>query len=508
MESFESAAFSSATPRGPRLRVMSGGEHTPLPHSLEAEERFLACCLLDPGLVARGRSLLLLARHFYDPKHGIIWAKMCDLAATNLPVTISVLAEELKVSDQLEQVGGYAFLAQVSSTSPTSLEGMRFLERVLDYALIRQGIRESRTAGEALAGWTGEAVEGMLGKFALTFQRMSDFAMRRKRTSQLEIAQKARAAAADVAAGRVDKSRWLHLGGLPYADAAFLAYDTKNEDWLNLIAGPPSGGKSTLLRQHLGHNVIAGKRVVVFLLETSTRSWLQRLAGMFAGVNVRELDQEPKERIAHFDEWMAHIEGWMETYLWVFDDIFFLEDIESQVRAINRRLIEKDLAAGVAPELVRGLDAVGGDYLQLLDTREKFKQREQQVAYISRCLKRLHKGIDVPGFWAVQLNRGPRAEGRRPKLTDLRESGALESDADSVLMLHTPEESKAGIKQDGTRSEDEVELIQAKRRNGPRDVYVDLIFKKRWGRYEEAAKGGVRPGMPKPKNGYKREGAA
>lgn len=511
---FESAPAPRG-PRGPHLHVVPpGGGHQPLPHSLEAEQCFLGACFIDSALVARARALLLLPRHFYDQRHAVLWEKICEVAQDNHPVELSVVAEQLKLSGVLDRIGSYEFLAQISNSVPTTAVALRHLDLVLDYALVRQGIREARTAGEALAGWKGEVLEGALGKFALTFQRMADFALRRKRASQLELAQGARAAAAEVAAGRVDKSRWLHLGGLPYADGVFLAFDPRNEDWLILIAAPPSGGKSTLLRQHLGHQLLAGKRVVVFLLETSSRRWLQSLAAMFAGVNVRELDRELPEKVALFDQWMAQIEAWMETQLWVFDDVFFLEDIERQIRELHRQLREKDLAAhlaaGKTPEeaekLARGLDAVGGDYLQLLNTRDKFRQREEQIAFISRTLKRLHKGIDVPGFWCVQLNRAPRAEGRRPKLTDLRESGALEQDADAVLMLHTPEENKAGQKQDGSHAVDEVELIQAKRRNGPRDVYVELLCHKRWGRYDDATSAkGVRPGMPKPPGGYKRE---
>lgn len=507
-EQFSTFGAGARPPRGPRLRVMSPGDADDqrLPHSIEAEARFLSACFIDSSVVSRARAALLLPRHFYAQRHGVVWEKICVVAQANLPPTIDLVAEQLRLSGELESIGGFPFLAEVMAKEPTQLEATRHLELVLDYALVRQGIRESHTVAAALQAWSGEALDGMLGKFALTFQRMSDFALRRKRQSQVELAQAARLAAAESAAGKVDKSRWLHLGGLPYADNAFLPFDTRNEDWLILIAAPPSGGKSTFLRQHLGYQLVAGKRVVIFLLETSTRRWLQSLAAMFAGVNVRELDREPKERVAKFDEWMAYIETLMETQLWVFDDVFFLEDIERQVRELNRQLREKDLAAGLGEAQARGLDAVGGDYLQLLNTREKFRQREEQVAFMSRTLKRLHKGIDVPGFWCVQLNRSPRAEGRMPKLTDLRESGALEQDADGVLMLHTPEEARDGQKQDGSRTVDEVKLIQAKRRNGPRDVFVELLHHKRWGRYEDASQKGVRPGMPKPRDGYKREG--
>jgi len=494
--------------RGPRFRVVAGGGESPdrLPHSIETEQCLLSACFIDPAVAARCSAALLLPRHFYDHRHGVVWAKICEVAATGMPPSLDLVAEQIKLSGEFERIGGFEFLVALSQKMPTQLEAMRHLDLVLDYALVRQGIRESDTAAAALRGWAGENIDAIMGKFAVTFQRMSDFALRRKRTSLLDQARAARHAAAESAAGRVDKTRWLHFGGLPYADTALTPFDIRNEDWLIIIAAPPSGGKSTFLRQHLGHQLNHGKRIVVFLLETSTRRWLQSLAAMFAGVNVRDLEREPKERVKAFDDWMAHIETLMETQLWVFDDVFFLEDIERHVRELNRQLREKDIAAGVPEDKARGLDAVGGDYLQLLNTREKFRQREEQVAYMSRTLKRLHKGIDVPGFWCAQLNRSPRAEGRRPKLTDLRESGALEQDADCVLMLHTPEEAKDGQKQDGSRAVDETELIQAKRRNGPRDVAVDLLHHKRWGRYTDAKDNTPRAGMPKPRAGYKREG--
>lgn len=493
-----------------RLEVLEGGAAPSsgrvLPHSLEAEENLLASCLLDGrDVVARCALARLTPAAFYDPKHGILFEILLEMFSKNIPIGIDTLAEELKLRRQLDAVGGYAFLTQVSDRIPTTAQAGYFIERVREQGLLRAAIRDFTGVVEECFNFSGN-LDQLLGRCALKAQRLADFSLRAKQVSQVELAQQARLTAAAVADGKIDKSRWLHLGGLPYADQAFLPFDVRNEDWLTLVAAPPSGGKSTLLRQHVAHNLVDGKRFVVFLLETSARRWLQAMAAMFAGVNLRELDQEPRDRVKNFDGWMAEIEGWMETRLWIFDDVFFLEDIERQVRELNRRLREQDLAAGKPETEARGLDGVVGDYLQLLNTRERFRQREEQVAYMSRTLKRLHKGIDVPGFWAVQLNRAPRAEGRRPKLTDLRESGALEQDADRVHMLHTPAENKAGVAQDGTQLVDEVELIQAKSRNGPRDIFVDLMFHKRSGRYEDASpKGTPRPGAPKPAGGYKRE---
>jgi replicative DNA helicase len=201
------------------------------------------------------------------------------------------------------------------------------------------------------------------------------------------------------------------------------------------------------------------------------------------------------------------VTSWCDERLFVFDDLVFIEDIERQVRETDRLLRERDRAAGVPEEKVRGLDFVIIDYLQLMATREKIRVREEMVSHMVRTCQRMFKQLDICGLVASQLNRKARDEDRRPKLSDLRESGAIEQDAVRVWFVHTPPNDSAGIAQTGERSIDEIELIQAKSRNGPRDIICDLLFYKKQARYEEKSrKGDVRPGAPKPAGGYKREG--
>jgi replicative DNA helicase len=304
------------------------------------------------------------------------------------------------------------------------------------------------------------------------------------------------------------------FGGLPHTTAAFLPFDPNEEDWLVLLAGVPNGGKSTVLKQHVGHNLVAGRTFVVFLLEGSAKRWLMGIAALFAGVNLRELPETRAlfpEKAALFDEWMAWLESILEEQLWVYEDIFYVEDVERTVRELNRRVRERQVAAGVAEDKAHGLDGVLGDHLHLLKSRRddllKRGRDADVVAYCGRTLKLLAKDLHQSHFWAAQLNRSSRNEERRPRVSDLRESGTLEQDADAVLLIHTPADNKAGNKQDGNSSVHEVELIQGKRRNGPSNVAVDLLFHRKLGAYEEVTKS-ARPGMPKPQNGYKREGNA
>jgi replicative DNA helicase len=372
--------------------------------------------------------------------------------------------------------------------------------------VLREWLKESAAAMELCYGYSG-GLEDLLSKHAAKVQRMADFSRQSRRESLRDQAKAARAAALKAAAGQVDRSRWLTFG-LPHADACFQHFDVNNEDWYAIVAGPPSGGKSTVMRQVAGANCVEAKAGVVFLLETSLRRWLQALAAAFAHVDLRKLHELPKDRLAVFDQWMQTVEAWVEERLWIFDDIYHLEDIERVTREVNRRVTEQRIAAGADPATVHGLDFAIVDYLQLIDLREKFRgQREEKIGMISKGLKKLFKSVNITGLVGSQLNRKAREEGRHPRLTDLRESGSIEQDADVVLAVHTPAEDKSGAVQDGTRAVDEVELLQLKRRNGPRDVAVDLLFYKTQGRYVDAKGTSVaRPGLPKPPGGYKGKG--
>jgi replicative DNA helicase len=517
------ASDSSIQPqRQPRLRALEGG-HRPLPHDLDCERCAIASLFIDPNSVlARAELMQLTPEAFYLAAHRIIFEVAREMWRKNQPVAIDTVAAELRQRQLIDQVGGYATLVGISESAPTTAQASFFLEKVFELGLLRALIRDSAQAGEDAHAYTG-GLDELLGRVASKFQRLADFALRRNRKPQREVAASARAYAQLAMDGKLDRTRAMPFGGLPQVTTAFKPFDIREEDWLILIGALRSGGKSTIARQHIAHNLVAGKRFVVFLLETSRERWLNGIAGLFSGLSARAEDLEQArqlfpEKAQLFDEWAAWLESIMEEQLWIFDDIFYLEEIERQVREINRRVREKQLsvaiAAGKTPEeaekLAYGLDGVLGDHLHIVQTRKEFRgNREREVSHIGRTLKLLHKGLNVPGFWCAQLNRSSAKDDRRASLSDLRDSGTLEQDADCVLLLHRPSENKAGNKQDGDQATHEAELIQAKRRNGPANISADLLFHLRIGSFEETAKTSApRPGQPKPRGGYKREGGA
>src|SRR3954463_14682485 len=152
-----------------------------LPHSLEAEEYLLSCCLLDGAdVISRCLEARLRPESFYDPKHAIIFERLLDLYNRQVPADISVVAEELKTSRQLDAVGGYAFLAQVSSRIPTTAQATYFIERVREQSLLREIIRSATGAVEDCYNFSGgidEFVDQIEAKiFTVTQNRVSESA--------------------------------------------------------------------------------------------------------------------------------------------------------------------------------------------------------------------------------------------------------------------------------------------------------------------------------------------
>jgi replicative DNA helicase len=515
----------------PPFREIAGGlepdqpDRSP-PHSAEAEEHVLAVCLLDGetgGTIARCQREKLVPDAFYFPANRLIYDILLDLNKRGKPCTLEVLAEELKTRRQLEAVGGFAYLVQITGKIPTTAHAGYFIEKVREKFVLRKLIMGATDLVEKAYAFTG-GLDEFVSKHTLRLLKWADYVTRLNRPGQVEDAEAARKKVLEIQAGKVDKTRQL-VRGLPYADEVFGPYDVGNEDWFIVVAGGPSAGKSSRMREIAGYNccdavnpkgevVKAGKRGAVFLLETGSQRWRWALASTLSHVNLRMMLEEPKllapADLKKWNDWNDEITRWAGERLFVYDDVYYFEDIERTVRELDRSLREKEAtrlaAEGKDPATAHGLDFVVIDYLQLMTPREKIRMREEQVAYMSKGCKRLFKSLNLTGFVGSQLNRKARDEERRPRLSDLRESGAIEQDADGVEILYLPATDRSGQEQTGDRAIVEMELIAAKRRNGPANVAVDVLFHRTQTRFSDAPrKGDPRPGAPMPRDGYKRE---
>jgi replicative DNA helicase len=420
-----------------------------LPHSVEAEEYLLSCCLIDGAdVVARCLEARIGPESFFVPAHGIIFEKLRDLYGRQVPIDIAVLAEDLKVSRQLDAVGGYAFLTRVSGSIPTTAQAGYFIERVREQHLLREIIRSATGAAEDCYGFTGgidEFVDQIEARiFAVTQSRVNEGAkpMREPTKEAMNVVTKM----------MMKKGE---LTGVPsgFHDLDRLTFGFQRQEMIVLAARPSMGKTSFAL--NIAEHAVLPKRgeafsTLFFSLEMSAAQLALRMLCSRARVKMQALrdgllsknGDEQQRLLGAADEFSK--------------STLFIDDSSNlsimQLRAKARRVHARNKL---------GLIVV--DYLQLLSPVDSKVPREQQVAEASRGLKALAKELDVPVLVLSQLNRSSEKENRAPRLADLRESGSIEQDADVVLMLARPKDADEKFQV----AADSAELIVAKQRNGP-----------------------------------------
>jgi len=417
-----------------------------MPHSIEAEEYLISCCLLD-GADVVGKCLLAKIKpaSFYDPKHGIIYSTILELYVANKAIEISSVAEELKLGRQLDAVGGYAFLAQVSSRIPTTAQATFFIEKVIEQATLRSIIASATGVVEDCYGYSGGLEEFVAGIDQRMQRAMSDHLPEPVKTWPMAILE------AEVQANAM-------IGG---ADGGVMTFGLNDLDTilakgrrgeLIIVAARPGVGKSSLARHIVRKNAIAGLVVQMNSLEVPSRDIALQMASSESGVSLRELPRcHERDRATFFTALHAlKIPG-----LHVFDDDYSVGKIIARARALRP-------------------DVLVIDYLGLIHDCNpgKGETKAQAVGNVTKALKRLAIDMDIVIVLLAQLNRQSMTDGNRePRLDDLRDSGDIEQDADRVIFLHLPAANAAtGQSQNPNSSPlDEpsfyVNAIQAKGRN-------------------------------------------
>lgn len=394
------------------------------PHSIEAEEQLLSACLLDgQDILPRCIEAKIAPASFYVPANCLVFAKLLDLYNAGKPSELHVLAEELKTERQLDEVGGFPYLSRISTRVPTTAGAAYFIEKVRELALLREVIRACTGGVESAYGYTG-GIQEFADKierdiFAVTQQRVGDSAKlvsdpMKDAMHAFRLMAAKKAPQDGVLTGLADLDRVLF--GLKPAEMV-------------VLAGRPSCGKTALALNIAEHAAMPrrgpGMGVLVFSLEMSSPELCKRLLCARSRVNARLLRQgmvSPQE--------MAELENAEAEFS---RSRLYIDDASSptvmEIRAKARRV-----------HMRQPLGLIVVDYLQLIAASDKRAPREQQVAEASRNLKALAKELNVPVVVLAQLNRAAEQENRRPRLSDLRESGAIEQDADVVLMLSRPKE--------------------------------------------------------------------
>ena len=422
-----------------------------LPHSLEAEEYLLSCCLLDGGeVIARCLEARIRPESFYDAKHGIIFERLLDLYNRQAPIDVSVVAEDLKTAKQLDAVGGYAFLTQVSSRIPTTAQAGYFIDKVREQSLLREIIRSATGAVEDCYNFSGgidefvDQVESRI--FSVTQNRVAETAKPMREPTR---------EAMNVITKMLMKKGELTGVTSGFKDLDALTWGFQRQEMI-VLAARPSMGK-TSLALNFSEAAAMPRRgepvaTLVFSLEMSAAQLALRMLYSNARVNMKLLRDGLLSKNGEEQNRLVQTADEFSKAPIFIDDSSALSIV--QLRAKARRLHAR-----------HKLGFIIVDYLQLLSPTDAKMPREQQVAEASRGLKSLAKELDVPVLVLSQLNRSSEKENRVPRLSDLRESGSIEQDADVVLMLAQTREDRE--KGDSQVARDSMELVVAKQRNGP-----------------------------------------
>jgi replicative DNA helicase len=430
------------------------------PQNLDAERSVLGSILRD-NAAFDDVVQIVRAPNFYTDAHQKIFDACAKMREKGDAVDLVTLAEYLKEQKHLEDVGGYAYLAVLWDAAPTAANAVYYARIVRDKALVRNLIHASTEilrdaydqaapATELLEGAERKIFDiaqmGVTGQY-ITLQAALDEAYRRIDARAL----RGPTSVSGVPTGYVD---------LDEKTAGFQASE------LIIVAARPSVGKTAFSLNLVRNMVVQEQKAVFFVsLEQSRIELAERLLCSQGKVDSHRL------RKGHLNA--DDMQRLMEASDQLSQAKLFIDDSPAQgmlrIAANARRL-----------KMRHGLDIVFIDYLQLIEPDNKRDSRQEQVAAISRRLKFLAKELEIPVVALAQVNRSSEdRQDHRPRLSDLRESGSIEQDADTVMLLHRPDGEP------GQQGET-IDVIIAKQRNGPTDT-VTLTFVKPFMRFENFA---------------------
>ncbi len=444
------------------------------PQNVEAEQAVLGAVLLD------GQSLPTIMEHvrpedFYRAAHQKIFEAILDLAEQNQPVDLVTLTARMQDMKILEETGGVSYLAELANAVPTAANAEYYAQIVEEKSLLRRLIR---TATNIVADGYADAdnIGQMLDDAERRIMEISG-----RRTANGFVAIR------DVLMEVFERVEFLfhHKGGTTGIPSGFPDLDRMTSGFqksdLIIVAARPSVGK-TAFALNVAQNVSvrAKESVAIFSLEMSASQLVQRILCAESNVDATRMRTGKLEG----DDWekmtMA-ISTLSEANIYIDDSPSITV---SDIRAKCRRLKKE-----------KGLGMILIDYLQLIHGRGKSgENRQQEVSEISRTLKAIARELEVPVIALSQLSRGvEQRQDKRPMMSDLRESGSIEQDADIVAFLYrddyyNQESEKKNI----------IEIIIAKQRNGPVGT-VELVFLKNYNKFVSLDRGhGEMAGMQQP----------
>ncbi len=435
----------------------------PLPHNDEAERTVLGAVLVDNAAM-NAAAEVLTRDDFYRESHRRVFEAMAALSERSQPIDLVTLKEELSHGAALEAAGGVTYLAGL-------LDGVPRISNVLDWSRIvkeKAVLRNLIHASNRIVQSCYESDEDVATVLDQAEKSIFDIAERRVRQGFVGLREIVKESFRTI--DQLSQSKDL-ITGIP---TGFVDLDHKTSGLqkgdLIIVAARPAMGKTSLCLNIAQHAAIrAGETVGVFSLEMSKEQLVLRMLCSDARVDAHRLRTG---RLGEKD-WARLAKAYAElsTAPIYIDDSATLTPLE--MRAKCRRL-----------KAEHGLALVIVDYLQLVSSSGRVENRQQEISAISRSMKGLAKELSVPVIALSQLSRAPEARTeKRPQLSDLRESGAIEQDADVVMFIYREEEYKKSDENQGV-----AEIIIGKQRNGPTGT-IKLAFIREFTRFENIALG-------------------
>jgi len=431
-----------------------------IPHNVEAEEAVLGSLLIDPEALFHV-SPFLKGEDFYIQKNAWIYEAILALHERREPVDFVTLCDELERREQLEEVGGAAYITQLINAVPSAIH-VESYGHIVEQAAVRRRLISAASQIAQLAYQEAEEIDQTVDRAEQALFSVSQ----RRITRDLAPIQ-------EVMRRYYDRIEYLyaHQGeplGVPtgYVDIDRLLGGFQRSDFV-IIAARPSVGKTSLCLSMARNAARHGQHTAIFSLEMSSEQIVQRLVSAETGIDSQRLrlgDLRGEE------EWSLFVQATGKLA----DLPIFIDDTPSisalQLRTKSRRLHAE-----------HGLDLIFVDYLQLMTGDTRSENRVQEVSYISRSLKAIARELDLPVVAASQLSRAvEQRTDKKPMLSDLRDSGSLEQDADVVMFIYRDE-----LYHPETEKQHIADIIVAKHRNGPTGT-IQLFFRSRLAQFLDA----------------------
>ncbi|MDO5713245.1 MAG: replicative DNA helicase [Tissierellia bacterium] len=427
------------------------------PYDEEAEISVLGAMLLGKESITRAVELLT-PNHFYREAHGKIFSAIVDLYNRNEPADLITVTEQLKKNQTLTEVGGISYLASISSSVVTISNVEYYCNIVKDKYTLRQLIESSDEIMTIAYNQEGE-VAAIIEKAE---KNIFDITQGSQRGGLIPVKDVLLESFAQM------EKRAANPGGLTGLTTGFLDLDKKlsglQKSDLILLAARPSMGKTALMVNIATNSAIkAGASVAMFSLEMSRHQLVQRIISASAHVDLQKIISGDLTE----EEWLRVI----NTMPVIMDMKIDIDDTPGitplEMKAKCRRI-----------KVEKGLDLIVVDYLQLMQMQGRADNRQQEISAISRALKGIAKEMEVPLIALSQLSRAPELrQEKRPILSDLRESGAIEQDADIVMFLYRDD-----YYHEDSEKQNVGEVIIAKHRNGPTGM-IELVFQKEFTKF-------------------------